>query len=59
MKYRLVKVTKANGFVLWVVQQKHLFWWVLVDAYFQEDEARFTLKQLKSGLPKEKREIIV
>ena len=58
MKYRLVKTTKASGFVLWVIQRKWLWWWEYVDSYYEEQKALYTLQKLKNGTPEEKREVI-
>jgi len=58
MKYRLVKNTKASGFVLWVIQKKHLWWWDYVDSYMDESKALFVLQKLRCGAPEETREVI-
>jgi hypothetical protein len=58
MKYRLVKTTKASGFVLWVIQKKCLWWWDYVDSYMEEHKALFVLQKLRGGAPEETREVI-
>lgn len=58
MKYRLVKTTKASGFVLWVIQKKIWWWWEYVDSYIEEEKALFVIKRLRSGRPEETREVI-
>jgi hypothetical protein len=58
VKYRLVKTTKASGFVLWCIQKKVLWWWEYVDSYIEESKALFVLTKLRSGAPEETREVI-
>lgn len=64
MKYRLQKVTRASGFVLWVIQRKApfphpLFWiWDYVDSFIEEEKARFVLHKLRQGVPNEQRETV-
>jgi hypothetical protein len=58
MKYRLLKSTKASGFVLWVVQKKVLWWWDYVDSYMDEQKALLVLDKLREGTPEETREVI-
>ena len=57
-EFRLVKVTKASGFKLWVVQKKVFWWWDYVDAYMDEEKARTTLGNLRGGAPIETREVV-
>ncbi len=58
MKYRLVKTTKASGFVIWVIQKKWLWWWEYVDSYMDQEKALLVLTRLRGGVPEETREII-
>lgn len=58
MKYRLLRSTKANGFVLWVIQRKFLLWWEFLDSYMEEEKARHMLARLRAGVPHETREVM-
>jgi hypothetical protein len=57
-KYRLVKIIKANGFTMWAIQKKVLFWWEFVDCWTDEATAREVLEKLRNGVPAERREVI-
>lgn len=57
-QYRLIKSTKASGFVTWVIQRKLLFWWEFVDCYIDESKAREVLDALRSGVAPERREVV-
>lgn len=59
MKYRLIKRTKASGFVEYVVQKKFLWGWEYVYSHYTERNARNTLQALMNGVPENKEEIII
>lgn len=59
MKYRLVEVTKASGFKLWVIQKQFLWWWNFVDGYMDKEKAISTLGKLMNGAPEETRKVII
>ena len=57
-RYRLVKVTKVNGFTLWVIQKRFLFWWEFADSYIHREAALDSLIKLRGGMPLERREVV-
>lgn len=59
MRYRLIKRTKASGFVTWVIQRKLAFFgWDYIDSFLNERNALETLHKLKTGIPPERTEVI-
>lgn len=55
--YRLVKKTRASGYIQWNIEKKVLWWWEFVDGFYDERKARATLERLREGTPDEVREI--
>ena len=48
-KYRLTKRTYMNGFVLWIIQKRFLFWWEFMTSETDERKARDMFRRLKQG----------
>lgn len=57
-KYRLVEVTKASGFTLWIIEKKVLWWWEYVDSYMSKEKAVDVLTALWNGAPVETRKVL-
>ena len=59
MKYRMVKMTYASGYVQYNIERKIFWWWEYMDGYWDEDKALMVLDNLRRGVPYKRKEIMV